>query len=335
MNLPLPIRIVLWPLSLVYGAFARLRAWLYVKGWKKQKRLRGKVVSVGNLTVGGTGKTPMVIWLAKRFAVEGKQVAILTRGYGAKDGISDEVEVMRSKIGDQVRFGIGANRFEAGSQIEADTPVDVFLLDDGYQHLELARDVNILLIDTSRPLRTEKLLPSGRLREPKSASARADLVVFTRTADQMSVKKAIQEFPNMPIFPSTTVLKGYSLLSPGKMDGGRALPLPPQPTFAFCGIGNPDAFFADLDRWGNVVAGRKAFRDHHRYSPRDIEEIEKEAMRISARSIVTTAKDAANLLPHKFEQLPAYSCEIELIIGDESEFWTALKSKLGSVQNHR
>src|SRR5215813_9158033 len=100
MNLPLPIRILLWPLSVLYGIFVRVRAWAYKSGLRNQKCLRGKVVSVGNLTVGGTGKTPMVIWLASRFEAEGRKVAILTRGYGGSDGMSDEAELMRSRLGE-------------------------------------------------------------------------------------------------------------------------------------------------------------------------------------------------------------------------------------------
>ena len=332
MNLPLPIRILLWPLSLVYGGFVRLRAWVYEKGLKKQKRLRGKVISVGNLTVGGTGKTPMVVWLAKRFVAEGKRVAVLTRGYGSKDGRSDEVEVMRTELGDRVKFGIGANRFVIGSRLETEEPIDIFILDDGFQHLELARDVNLLLVDASRPLRMESLLPSGRLREPKSASARADLVVFTRTDGQLLATRAIQEFPQMPIYPATTKLNGYRLLFTAGKEASPLSPLPAQPVFAFCGIGNPEAFFSDLDRWGNLVVGRAIFRDHHRYSQQELEELEQKALRASARSIVTTAKDTENIYPHKFTKLPAYSCDIGLNIGDESKFWVTINSELEQAQ---
>src|SRR5262245_60715641 len=135
MELPVPIRVLLWPLSILYGILVRLRVWAYRSGLKKQKRLRGKVISVGNLTVGGTGKTPMVIWFANRFLSEGKRVAILTRGYAGSSGTSDEVELMRAQLGDRVAIGVGPNRFETGSRLEAEAPVDVFLVDDGYQHL--------------------------------------------------------------------------------------------------------------------------------------------------------------------------------------------------------
>jgi tetraacyldisaccharide 4'-kinase len=328
MNLPLPIRILLWPLSVLYGIVVWLRAWVYTSGLKKQKRLKGKVVSVGNLTVGGTGKTPMVIWLAKRFLGEGKRVAILTRGYASSSGKSDEVELMRSQLGDGVAFGVGSDRFATGSRLEAEAAVDIFLLDDGFQHLSLARDANILLVDASRPLGKEWLLPAGRLREPRSASARADLVVFTRTSDQLPVKQAIQEFPQMPIFPATTQLKGYRLIA-GSGEKSALSPLPPQPIFAFCGIGNPEAFFSDLERWGNFLAGSATFRDHHLYSAKDVREIEERAKRVSAKSILTTAKDLVNLRNVCFSAIPAYCCEIEMKLGDEFQLWPAIESKLG------
>src|SRR5882724_8490551 len=158
MKLPLVVRILLWPLSIIYAGGAWLRAWSYARGWLRQRRLNGAVISVGNLTVGGTGKTPMVLWLAEKFLAEGKRVAILSRGYRGEPGTSDEIELLRARLGAKVRFGVGADRFAEGRKLEEAEPVDVFLMDDGFQHLSLARDLNILLIDSSRPLRKEALL---------------------------------------------------------------------------------------------------------------------------------------------------------------------------------
>src|SRR5438552_17213576 len=124
-----------------------------------QKRLKGTVISVGNLTVGGTGKTPMVIWLAEKFLAEGKRVAILSRGYRGANGSSDEIELMKFRLQGQVSFGVGKNRFAEGHRLESQQPIDVFILDDGFQHLQLARDLDILLMDVSRRLARESLLP--------------------------------------------------------------------------------------------------------------------------------------------------------------------------------
>src|SRR5881398_1732709 len=152
MNVSPLMRMMFWPLSVVYGAVVRLRVLLYQKGWLKQKRLKGTVISVGNLTVGGTGKTPMVIWLAEKFLAEGKRVAILSRGYRGSNGTSDEVELMKFRLQGRVAFGVGKNRFTEGQRLAAQQPIDIFLLDDGFQHLQLARDLDILLMDASASL---------------------------------------------------------------------------------------------------------------------------------------------------------------------------------------
>lgn len=327
-GIPAWLRTLLWPFSLLYGFFVRVRVLLYQRGWLKQNRLKAAVISVGNLTVGGTGKTPMVIWLAQQFLAEGKRVAILSRGYRGRNSTSDEIELMKFRLQGRVLFGVGKNRFVEGHRLESQHPVDIFLLDDGFQHLQLARDVNILLVDASRPLRKESLLPSGRLREPLSAIHRADLVVFTRVDDQFSVKRAIQEFPEFPIFPAATRLMRYRRLIMDQRVIDPPLELPPQPVFVFCGIGNPDAFLADVDRWGNCIAGRSIYRDHHSYSARDLRQLEDSAKNAGARALLTTEKDVQNLGDFRFSSLPVYYCEIEVKIADTEEFQKTLRRKL-------
>src|SRR5258707_14326757 len=119
MKLPLLVRILLWPLSIIYAGGAWLRAWSYARGWLRQERLNGAVISVGNLTVGGTGKTPMVIWLAEKLLAEGKRVAILSRGYHGANGTSDEIELMKFRLRGPVSFGVGKNRFAEGHRLES------------------------------------------------------------------------------------------------------------------------------------------------------------------------------------------------------------------------
>jgi tetraacyldisaccharide 4'-kinase len=325
MDWPLPIRILLLPFSWIYGLAARLRALLYAKGVFKTSRLKAPVVSVGNLTVGGTGKTPMVLWLAEKFSSEGKRVGILSRGYRGTGETSDEIELLKNKLGDRVVFGVDADRFAAGRKIEAEHPVDVFLLDDGFQYLALARDIDIVLVDSTRPLHQEHVLPAGRLREPVSAIARAGVVVFTRVEQAARVVPAIQKFPKLPIFSGSTRLIGFRLLA-GSQELLGAATLP-QPVFAFCGIGNPGAFLADLARWGVEVAGRKIFRDHHRYSEEDGREIEKLANSVGAKALVTTEKDLQNLRGVNFT-LPAYCCATRMEIPDEGQFWKLILQAL-------
>src|SRR6266851_1013537 len=180
MKVPRALAILLWPASRVYGRYVSWKAAKYANGSLNAKRLKGTVISVGNLTVGGTGKTPMVLWLAEKFLGDGKKVAILTRGYRGSNGTSDEIELMKFRLQGRVFFGVGKNRFAEGRRLELQQHIDVFLLDDGFQHLKLSRDLNILLMDASRPLAGESLLPAGQLREPIGAMSRANLIIFTR-----------------------------------------------------------------------------------------------------------------------------------------------------------
>ncbi len=323
MNLPRAVRILLWPLSILYAGAMWLRASFYARGWLKQKRLRGRVISVGNLTVGGSGKTPMVIWLAERFLSEGKRVAVLSRGYRGSAKTSDEIELMKDRLQGRVLFGVGKDRYTEGKRLES-AGVDIFLLDDGFQHLRLARDLDIILIDSTRPLHQQWILPAGRLREPRSALHRADLVVVTRTEQSTSAVSAIQKFPQMPTYSCTTKLIGF------REHGLRASLQPscPDPVFAFAGIGNPDAFFANLERWSVRVSGRKSFRDHHCYTKRDIQELTAAAHRFGAKVLMTTEKDAQNLEPGFLSELPVQIAVVSMEIPDEDRFMRDLRERL-------
>jgi tetraacyldisaccharide 4'-kinase len=330
MNLASLARIVLGPLSLVYGAIVRLRAWLYEKGIFHQRRLHTPVISVGNLTLGGTGKTPMVLWLAERFLAQGKRVAILTRGYKGAGGTSDEVTLMKLRLNDRVYFGVGPNRYDQGRLLEQQG-IDLFLLDDGFQHLQLVRDANILLLDTARPLGSERLLPAGRLREPVSAISRADLLVFTRTETNSSTGAAIAGLGNHPVFAAQTRLLGFRKLGEGPL----LIPadaIGSGPFFAFCGIGNPGAFLVDLESWGLSIAGKMAFADHHRYSQSEVAELLEAAHRAGAGALVTTEKDAQNLQGAEFAELPVCIAIIDFVLPQEDAFLAAIQQQLASRQ---
>ena len=222
-------------------------------------------------------------------------------------------------------FGVGPDRYGEGQRLES-ADVDVYLLDDGFQHLQLARDVDIVLLDSTRPLCHESVLPAGRLREPSSAVNRATAVVFTRTGSTFT-KIAIRGFPKFTAYSASTKLLGF------RRHGGDD---PPQSLrqslsvshFAFCGIGNPDAFFADLHRWGVPLAGRRAFRDHHRYTQSDIAALERAAKSAGANALVTTEKDAQNLEKSFPAKLPIEIAIVSIDISDEAGFVRDLDSKL-------
>jgi len=323
------VRGLLFPFSILYGWAVGLRLWVYRTGRRKQKRLKGKVISVGNLTVGGTGKTPMVLWLAERFLAEGKRVAILSRGYRGADGTSDEIAMLKQRLGNRVAFGVGADRYAAGRRVEAAQAVDVFLLDDGFQHLALARDVDVLMLDGSRKLKNEALLPAGMLREPISSCARADVLVVTRKTERAAVEAA--DAHQHAVFYAQTRLLGFRLIGErgvpryvSEMGGG--------PFFAFCGIGNPEAFWADLQRWHVPVAATMSFRDHHRYTASDLRRLQEAAESVGARGFVTTEKDEQNFPDGGVLKLPTYAAVIDFMLSSESEFTATLDRLLGSAR---
>jgi tetraacyldisaccharide 4'-kinase len=333
MNIPRPLAILLWPLSLVYGSAASLRAWLYKCGWLKQKRLNRPVISVGNITVGGTGKTPLVIWLAERLLADGKRVAILSRGYRGSDGTSDEIELMKQRLQGRVMFGVGPDRYAQGRRLER-ASVDVFILDDGFQHLQLARDVDIVLIDGSREFRDAMFLPAGLLREPHSALARADAVIYTRMSrspESSGMIARIRDTQRYPFFTSETRLLGFRRIGSSENWCTRE-EMGEGPFFAFCGIGNPEAFFLDLRRWGLVIAGSRAFSDHHKYTAAEAHKLEDAAMQAGATAIVTTEKDSYNLIGTSFARIPVYICAISLDVIDENQFLSIVGPKIRQHQ---
>jgi tetraacyldisaccharide 4'-kinase len=328
MSVPPWLRLLLWPASVLYGDLARLRARLYAKGTLKTRRLNTPVISVGNLTVGGTGKTPMVIFLAEKFLAEGKRVTILTRGYKGAAGTSDEIELMKFRLQDRVMFGVGPDRFAQGRQLEA-KGVDIFLLDDGYQHLPLFRDVNILLMDATQPIGRESMLPAGRLREPVSAMDRADLLVITRLEASPSTLASIEKLRDYPVFSAVTRLLGFrrfgggiQLLSPQEIGVG--------PFYAFCGIGNPKAFFHDLKTWNVSVAQSSEFPDHHRYDQRDALELDQAARTTGAKAFITTEKDAQNLSGVSFDEFPVFIAVIEMELPQQGSFFGFIHERLAA-----
>src|ERR1700688_3349765 len=326
MTLSRPLRILLWPASKLYGVGVSLRTRLYANGLLKQKRLKASVISVGNLSVGGTGKTPLVMWLAEKLLGQGQRVAILTRGYRGTARSSDEVELMRSRLQNRVMFGVGKNRFAEGQHIESRQAIDIFLLDDGFQHLQLARDLDIVLMDASRPM-GQSVLPAGVMREPLSALTRAGIIIFTRTENTAGAKEAIQRLLNLPIFSASTRLLGFRHFgSDGSVQS--VADLGSGPFFAFCGIGNPEAFVRDLQRWGIMPAGHMFFADHHRYTLEDVQAIDQAAKGVGAKGLMTTEKDSRNLKDVHFSALPVFVSIIDLEISGETEFLAAINGVL-------
>ncbi len=324
---------LLWPLTLPYGAVVRLKARAYGKNLLRQHRLNGVVISVGNITTGGTGKTPMVLWLAERLLAEGKKPGILTRGYGGETSLngstSDEVQLLQARLGDRVAFGIGADRFAHGSEL-AKRGIEWVILDDGFQHMQLARDVDIVLIDATNPFGSGHLLPSGRLREPKSAISRADIIVITRSHHAPGLEAAIRRESRAPIFYASVRLDSVMPWRPENVE--REIPhRREQKLFAFCGIGNPSAFLADLRDWGFQIVAHRFFSDHHRYTAEDIYVIETDASRAGADALICTEKDTFNMANAPFQSFDVSYCRISLQLDRGEEFWQAIIAAIGSA----
>ena len=325
---------LLWPLTLPYGAITELRTRAYGRGILRQRRLGGVVISVGNLTTGGTGKTPMVLRIAERLVAEERSVGILSRGYRgektASGATSDEVRLMQARLGDRVTFGVGGDRYARGQEL-AQRGVDWFVLDDGFQHLQLARDVDIVLIDATDPFGGGHLLPAGRLREAKSGLARADIIVITRSDHAPAVEAVIRRDSAAPIFYATPHLESVRVFR-GVYPGDATEEAHSRRLFAFSGIGNPAVFPVDLREWGLEPAGYRIFPDHHRYTAREFAAIAGEARAAGAEALVCTEKDIFNMGDVPMGGIDLYYCRIFLHIALETEFW---RDVLGAVAKSR
>jgi tetraacyldisaccharide 4'-kinase len=271
----------------------------------------------------------MVLAIAERLVLEGRHAAILTRGYrgtseGGTNGApqSDEVALLRERLAGMVQLGVGADRYKNG-MVLARHGVDSFVLDDGFQHLKLSRDANIVLVDATDPFGGGMVLPAGRLREPLSALRRADIVVITRSVQSPSpaIEAIVRRHTNCPIFYTITRL--VSVLRVPRLDVALLQNDWRKARFlAFCGIGNPPAFFEDLRNWGFQVTGQRGFLDHHVYTAREAAELEQEASSRAADALLCTEKDVWNLRNVQFAKLPVYCCRISFELPEA--FWDAL-----------
>jgi tetraacyldisaccharide 4'-kinase len=287
------MRGLLWVLSLLYrSAVAVRRAYLRFAA----ERAEIPVISVGNLTVGGTGKTPLVTLLARRLAEMGHRPLVVSRGYKKTgDGPGDEAAAMRQQLSASAAHIESPDRAGGIRKALAQSPRDVAILDDGFQHMRLARDLDIVTIDATRPFGYGHVLPRGLLREPIAALRRADAVVITRS-DQVTGDELdwIGEQIRANTIADTPVLRAvHAPTYLTTLDGDRENldTLKDVAVMAFCGLANPGAFRMTLEGLGARVVGARDFADHHPYTAGDVAGIIKAARAAGARKIVTTGKD--------------------------------------------
>lgn len=325
-------------LSFPYAFALRLRAAAYAAGLLRSYRLPRPVVAVGNLTVGGTGKTPMVAWLARWFMARGKRVAVLSRGYGGTEEgnirvVADGRTILLTpaEAGDEpyllaatvpgLMVVIGTDRYRAGSVALEQLNPDVFILDDGFQHLSLERDLNLLLLDCRKPFGNGRTLPAGVLREPVAAAGRADLVVYTRCDGG----------PPGQVAGKPCCAASHRLTGVMPLPGGEAQPftsLVARRGLAFAGIADPSAFFDALEREGVRLLATLAFPDHCHYGEEEIAALCRLREASRADYLITTGKDAVKLLPHLARLGTVYAAGLEMAFAEPAALETALEKLL-------
>ncbi|MDD3375405.1 MAG: tetraacyldisaccharide 4'-kinase [Candidatus Omnitrophica bacterium] len=314
------IKIILVILSFFYWMGIKIILWMYRSGVLKTKRLPKSVISVGNITLGGVGKTPLVRLIAKMFQRHGLKSAILTRGYMAKGMVSDEAEMLKTQLKD-VPVLVGANRYQVAQNFLETNTTDVFILDDGFQHWRLFRNFNIVAIDATRPFGNFFLIPRGILREPMDSLKRADIFVLTKTdlgkENLKTIYQKIKQFqPTAAIVE--TIHSPVSLVNINNYGDKRNLfDLAGNSVCLFSGIGDPRSFEESAKSLKIAIKKHFIFMDHHKYSKDDIERIVHYCRAHNIKTIITTQKDAARLkeLLYLFlRELDVFILEVEMKI---------------------
>jgi len=339
---------LLLPFSLLYGVVVTARRSFYEKGIFKSFDLGVPTISIGNITVGGTGKTPLVAFTAKVLAEKGEKVCILTRGYkrenenervlvsngeqilvNAKQAGDEPFELAQKLLGKAAVLA-DANRAKAGKWARENLDITTFVLDDAFQHRKVKRHLDIICIDATNPFGNKKLLPAGILREPLQNLNRAEVIVITRSnlideKEIANLKTEISKYnQKAKIFVAKNEIRDLIDLQEfhaksQSFQENKNLNINYSPLtahLAFCALGNSNAFFEQLRREKFSLAYTKAFPDHFFYSQRDIGELEKIAQQKGAQSLLTTAKDAIKLRDLKFN-LSCFVVETCMVFDDE------------------
>lgn len=331
-----PLHLLFRVVSIFYGLGLRLNRLAYRRGIFSTRCLPGRVISVGNLTLGGTGKTPIVIMIAKILKDNGLNPAVLSRGYGGNSKekvnvVCDGREILLSPdvAGDEpvmiaqrlknIPVLTGKDRFLTGSYAMQYFGVDTLILDDGFQHLALARDLNVLLLDQQEPLGNGYLFPAGQLRESMKASQRADLICLTRCSGDENFGSQVAK-PALPdgIEVIQTALRLESVVRLDTHETMDAEVLRNLPVAAFCGIAKPGDFRKTLETAKARVVFFRAFNDHHRYVAGDLKAFDREARNAGAKYILVSEKDSVKIDPSDFS-LPVFKVivEVEILAGRE------------------
>ncbi len=339
---------LLLPCSLVYERMVRYRLLKSYRSKKLRKKVPARVISVGNIVAGGTGKTPMVKWLCERLVNNGRSVCVVSRGYGrksAKDDVivlsKDNSSVSWTDVGDEpymlssqlkdVPILVGRNRFYCAREAVKRFNPDVIIMDDGFQHLALERDVDLVLLDCKTPFDNGYLIPLGRMREPVSHLVRADAFILTRVPDKSTGKRTEillkSIFSDIPVFQTyhrATCVRNLKTGDQYEIDflkGKRIM--------AFSGIGNPDAFTGILKECGALLAECVSFPDHYCYSKKDLDRLLETAEKNGVEAVITTEKDVVRLPCNLSNVENLFSLLIEVEFSGEALFCEWLEKRVG------
>jgi tetraacyldisaccharide 4'-kinase len=293
------------------GAWVRNQA--YDRGWKRIERAAIPVVSIGNLTTGGTGKTPFAAFIARWYRERGVRVAFISRGYGAHDAATNDEALVLDALCPDVPHLQNPDRVAAAHIARVELESQLVILDDGFQHRRLARDLDIVLIDATNPWGFGRLLPRGLLREPVSSLIRAHIVVITRVdhvdrdaieAIRHSVNSTSSQCGIVEVaFPAARLVGAKGQSAPLDSLAGRSVA-------AFCGIGNPAAFRSSLVRLGYSVGHFRSFPDHHNYTRTDIEDLDRWIRSLGVDAVFCTQKDLVKIALETLGDRPLWAVEI-------------------------
>jgi tetraacyldisaccharide 4'-kinase len=320
--------------SILYGLTVQAILSAYAMGLMRRKHLSVPVISVGNLTLGGVGKTPMVIYITRLLKSKGLKPAILTRGYmpsGSQKEESDEVRIMR-QILDGVPVIVDPDRHKGGLEAIYRHSPDVILLDDGFQHWRLFRNLDVVLIDAVNPFGNKHVLPCGILREPLASLKRADLVVLTKTDQGQTefLKDKLRTFNlNVPIIESVHRPSSLMNIFTGHLVQIAKLA---HPVVAFCGIGHPASFEGTLTTLNADCRKMIPFADHHSYTLDDMKRLKEECDAHKTNVLITTQKDAVKVLEYEdfWQGYEIYSLNIDIeITKGQHEFAQRICQLLG------
>ena len=312
------LRFFLATAAVIYLNCIRLRNFLYNKGWLKAHYTKAVVISVGNITVGGTGKTPLVIWLYNTVS-KSYQCAILTRGYKATQNYLDEPAILNENC-PQAKLIVNPDRVTSANEAVSKFNAQILIMDDGFQHRRLARDLDIVAIDATCPFGYGKLLPAGLLREPVDSLKRAAAAIITR-ADQVS-EAEVKEIEDKlrSINPDMSIARAVHSPVCVKSVGDKEISLEElrnKKIFAFCGIGNPQAFLDTIKSLDADLVGSKIFNDHYQYTDGCLAEIREKAKLEKADFVLTTQKDWTKIRNSRDRAFAYLVVELRFISGQE------------------